>query len=66
MGEGGTALGVVMVGLFLCPLYVSLALTDFCRNPDIENHEDRCWSTGGHRLGDLLEEHATKKHIMEG
>ena len=42
----GSALGVVVIGLFPCPLYVYLRLTDFCRSPDIVNYEDHCWSIG--------------------
>ena len=64
--EGRRALGVVAVCSFLCLIYVSSLLTDFYRNPNIENHEDHRWSTGGQHLGNLHEEHTTKECIMEG
>ena len=45
-----------------CP---SLWLTGFHRSPDIEIYENNRASIGGWGLGNLHEEDAMKKHIME-
>lgn len=64
-GERGRALGVVPVGLFPCPLCLSLRLMDSCRNTGVENHEDHRWSIGGRGFGNPQEEDTTSKLVME-
>ena len=48
--------------IFVC---VSSRLTDLCRSPDIETHEDHRGSIGGWGLGNPHEEEATKKYAVE-
>ena len=40
-------------------------LTDVCRSPDIETHEDHRGSIGGWGLGNPHEEYTIKRHVIE-
>ena len=48
-----------------CLPLCSLTLTNFCRSPDIETHENHRGSIGGWGLGNPHEVDTTKKHVVE-
>jgi len=51
--------------LYLVSPSVVLCLTELCRSPDIDNHDDHRGSIGGWGLGNPHEEDTSKKLTME-